>query len=233
MYNKLLSSLEDYSPLSTDMSGLEGFLQPDINQNRLSVQLGLENLDNGDMRSKYLQYKTTMNESDQMVQKEAHLHVHTLDNRYYRIYISPNNLMDSNTFQNKFCTFLDGLVEGQVVRILFGASLNGWWNDISLGPLISSMRNCRAKVITSIIGRCGCPETYLWMFGHERTFSDYGEIQFTGIQKILKQFPVYKDYFDYIFSRAVMLRVITEEQKTVLMTTNTSIFWNKSVQSAQ
>lgn len=232
MYTNLLSSVDDYNPGSADMSGFEGFLQPSINQNALSIQLGLENLDNGDIRSKYIQYKATMNEGDAVGQKEAHLHVHTLDNRYYRIYISPNNLMDSNTFQNKLCTFLDGLVEGQIVRILFGASLNGWWNDISLGSLISSMRNCKAKVITSVIGRCGCPETYLWMFGHERTFSDYGEIQFTGVQKILKQFPAYQDYFDYIFSRAVALRVITEEQKNVLMTTNTSIFWNKSMQNS-
>lgn len=213
-------------------SGTEGFLQaPFIGKNHPRRQFALTNLEDPDVIREFHKYRITMNKASQNGQcqrSEAKLHLCTLDQKSFRIYISPENWIDSNSFQNKFNTFLMSLQEGHSVRLMLGASLDGWMYDVALGSLITSIRNTKANIVTSVVGQCGSPETYLWLFGKSRTISKYGDIRFSGVLNILKQFPAYSSYFSYIFGRAVELNIISEEQKEKLMTSNDILFFNYS-----
>lgn len=212
--------------------GLEGFIQdPFISKNHPRKQFALTNLDNPEVIREYNRYKTVLNRTAQehgCQRREAKLHLCTLDQKSFRIYISPENWIDSNSFQNKFNTFLMSLQEGHSVRLMLGASIDGWMYDVALGSLITSIRNTKADIVTSVVGQCGSPETYLWLFGKNRTMSKYGDIRFSGVLNILKQFPAYSSYFSYIFGRAVELNIISEEQKEKLMTSNDILFFNYS-----
>lgn len=210
--------------------GLEGFIQdPFVSKDHPRRNFSLTNLESPEVIREYNRYKTVLNRTAQeggCQRREARLNLCTLDQRSFRIYISPENWIDSNAFQNKFCTFLMSLQPEHDVRLVLGASLDGWMYDVALGSLITALRNTKAQVITSVVGQCGSPETYLWLFGKKRTFSRYGDIRFSGVLNILKQFPAYKSYFSYIFSRAIELNILTEEQKEKLMTSNDIIFFN-------
>lgn len=225
MYDNLFEHIPSDTEPETIL-GLEGFIQtPVLHKNHPINKYDLADLDSPDIKEHYNQYKRTF-ACDSPNAPASMLNICTIDQKSFRIYISSRNALDSNAFQNKFCTFLSSLREGQLVRLILGASLDGWWNSIALGSLITAISSCKAEIVTSIVGRCGPPETYLWLFGNRRTFSRYGEIQFSGIHTILKQWPVYEYYFDYIFSKAVELNLITEEQKEKLMTSNDLVFLN-------
>lgn len=218
------------SEVEEDGLGLEGFVQaPFVSKDHPRNNFSLTNLDSPEVIREYNRYKTVLNRTAQeggCQRREAKLNLCTLDQRSFRIYISPENWIDSNAFQNKFCTFMMSLQPEHNVRLVLGASLDGWMYDVALGSLITALRTTKAATIASVVGQCGSPETYLWLFGKERTFSRYGEIRFSGVLNILKQFPAYHSYFHYIFGRAIELNILTEEDRAKLMSSNDIMFFN-------
>lgn len=224
--NDAFGSVVDYETAI----GQEGFIQaPIVALDHPVRDLMLVDPQSPNISREYNRYKAELNKlaaGPGGQRRETLVNLCTVDQTSFRIYISPENWLDSNAFQNRFATFMSSLQENHTVRLVFGASLDGWYFDIALGCLINSIVRCKAKVITSVVGQCGSPETYLWLFGKERTFSTYGAIRFSGVHNILKQFPAYETYFSYIFSKAVELDYLTEEQKKKLMESNDVIFYD-------
>ncbi len=218
------------SDITEEELGLEGFVQaPFVSKDHPRNNFDLTNLDSAEVIQEYKRYRAALNRTAQeggCQRREAKLNLCTLDQTSFRIYISPENWIDSNSFQNKFCTFMMSLQPEHNVRLVLGASLEGWMYDVALGSLITALSSTKANVVTSVVGQCGSPETYLWLFGKQRTFSRYGDIRFSGVLNILKQFPAYHSYFDYIFSRAIELGILTEDDKTKLLTSNDILFFN-------
>ena len=214
----------EYESKEIVVNGLEGFNQTlDINPDSARFNLFNSNEDSNFsvLYSQYLSCRNMDQDPD-----AVKLFVRTMDNKSFRLYLSHKNYLDSNGYQNAFCLLLSSLKEGQSVRIILGNSLDSWWEVLSLGPMLHAMQNCKAEVITSVVGRCGSVESFIWLFGKHRTFNQYGEISFRGIRSVLASYPVYKDYFLYLFEKVMMYNIITEEQKEMLLTTDNTVHLN-------
>lgn len=147
------------------------------------------------------------------------LHIRTVDNKIFRIYFCANTIIDSPYFQNRFCLFMDGLQEDQTVILEMGTGLNGSMPDTQLGMMISSIRHCKARVITLAAGRCGFAESCLFIYGKDKIISPYGALLFTGIKSYEDSAPMYMHYFKQIFTDALREEVIDNEGYDTLTTT--------------
>ena len=147
------------------------------------------------------------------------LHIRTADNIVFRVYLCANTLLDSPYFQNRLCLFLDGLNSNQIVIIEMGSGIGGSTPDPQLGMIISSIRNCKAKVVTIAAGRCGFGESCLFIYGKEKIISPYGALFFNGLQAYSEMLPMYIPYFKQIFDDALSEQVIDESTHEVLTKT--------------
>lgn len=152
------------------------------------------------------------------------LHIRTTDNILFRLYLCGNTYIDSPYFQNRFCLFLDSLTEQQKVIIELGTGINGTFPNLQLGMMISSIRNCRANVITLAAGRCGFSESCLFIYGKQKVISPYGALMFTGLKCYKDKIPTkYTQYFINIFKDALKEDIISEEVYNTLVSTGKSI----------
>ena len=147
------------------------------------------------------------------------LHIRTMDNKVFRIYFCANTIIDSPYFQNRFCLFLDSLQSDQTVILEMGTGLNGSMPDTQLGMMISSIRNCKARVIGLAAGRCGFAESCLFVYCKDKIISPYGALLFTGIKSYEDGGPMYVPYFNQIFKDALQEEVIDQAGYEALTTT--------------
>lgn len=147
------------------------------------------------------------------------LHIRTIDNKVFRVYFCANTIIDSPYFQNRFCLFMDSLQEDQTVILEMGTGVNGSMPDTQLGMMISSIRNCKARVVALAAGRCGFAESCLFVYCKDKIISPYGALLFTGLKSYEDGGPMYVPYFKQIFSDALKEEIIDQEGYDALINT--------------
>ena len=182
---------------------------------------GTESLENKNTKEIKMSFKG--NTQEEKNNPGTRLHVRTADNVVYRIYFCANTIIDSPYFQNRFCLFLDSLKPNQTAIIELGTGLGGSFPNAQLGMMISSIRNCKARVITIASGRCGFGESCLFIYGKDKIISPYGAIMFTGIKAYSDAWPMYVPYFTQIFKDALEQDIITQEHFDILINTGKNV----------
>lgn len=139
--------------------------------------------------------------------------IRTRDNINFRIYM-PSDLMMTRTYITNLCLFLSQLTEDQTVTFILGAKLI---DEIAtnLGAVIAAMTSCRGKIITVAAGYCSIPESFIWMYGHERYIFRYGALTF-GKTDLVRYVNKYDEYFNTAFERGRELGLLTDDDLTNL-----------------
>lgn len=157
--------------------------------------------------------------------RQTRLYLHTTDQINYWLYFTEMTNYDDVIFQNRFVKLLHTLDERCTLHIHIGNGNFTYYPIFSYGNIIDAIQRTRATVITHINGRASFSETCIWLFGHERVISEFSTLCFSGLQKFLQgtgsnTFAPWRQYFDTILSRAVSLNILTEKEKTDLMSTS-------------
>lgn len=145
--------------------------------------------------------------------KDSPLLVRTSDGKNFRIYMKSSEWF-TQPYINRLCRFLDSRQTSDTVTFVLGSKMSDYQAHI-LGSLISSMMSCNAQVTTIVAGYCGICETIIWCFGKNRVVYRYGALTF-GHTRIVKDCPVYMNYFDVFYQQAVQIGVLTQEEATKL-----------------
>lgn len=230
-HEQLLSGLDVFDSTETSdklLSGsMEGFYQiPDTVLNRTISELELNNddLSKDELVRNLAKYNAMCQQKNSKNVPGVTLYVKTVDKVHYRVYIATNNWISSAYYQNKLCALLTHLKPEQSCTLYLGSGV-GHWSDLpTFGAVITHMQECQGTVRTICAGKCASPETLLWLYGKEREISIYGSLQFVGIKRILEFRPSAAGYFDAVYSRAVEIGILTEDEKQKLMTSNHIIF---------
>ena len=157
---------------------------------------------------------------ERMREMRERLLINSHDNVNFNLYITEITELDQPKFQNRFCKLLRTLSENQTLHIHTGNFVYGYFPAYNMGCLLDAIMRARCKVITHINGRASFTETVLWMYGHERQISEFGTILFVGMQDRFKWSPEWYDHFAKMYTRAVELKLLTEEEKTMCLTSN-------------
>lgn len=150
--------------------------------------------------------------------------ISTKDNTIFRLYITEMTEYDDPVYQKRFCKFLRTLSPTQTLHIHTG---NGCYDDYPIytyGCMIDAIQRTSGKVITNLNGRSSFSEVVLWMYGHERYLSEFATVSFIGLQKHLEWSPCWRSYFETILDRAVEIKIITNDEKNTLLTTNKTLY---------
>lgn len=142
-------------------------------------------------------------------QAQVPLMIRTNNQRDYRVYLKAEMYM-SHPYINGLMRFLDSRNAGETVTFVLGTQVDNAQAHV-LGPVISAIQDCKAKVITIAAGYCSIPESFIWCYGHERHMLRYGALSF-GKTDFILVCEAYKAYFDICFQRARSLGVLTDEQ---------------------
>ena len=135
--------------------------------------------------------------------------IRTNENKTFRVYFR-GICGFSGGFKNKLCRFLDTRTEDQTVSFIVGSTLSDTCAHM-VGPIISAMTMCRAKVNVIAAGCCSIPETMLWVFAKDgRGVMRYGALNF-GITDIVRACEAYSAYFDNFLAKSIELGVLTAE----------------------
>lgn len=143
--------------------------------------------------------------------------IRTTDNTNFRIYMRSDAILLPKEV-NKLCRFIDTRKPNESITFILGVSLCDEQSQL-MGPLLSSIIECKAKVKTIAAGMCSLCETMIWVFGHEREIYKYGALIFAK-PEFLKACGEYKHYYDVVYSKAKEIGVITDEQIAKIYSTN-------------
>lgn len=145
----------------------------------------------------------------------------TTDNVIFRLYLTEMTEYDDPTYQRRFCKFMRCLSGTQTLHFHMGCGCYGWYPIYTYGCMVDAMQRTQGKVITHLNGRSSFSETILWLYGHERVVSEFTTITFKGLQGFLERgFANWRSYFETFFLRAMDLKLITKDEKDMLLTTN-------------
>lgn len=133
--------------------------------------------------------------------------IRTSDNKNYRVYVK-TECWFTGEYIARLCRFLDSRVEDETVTFILGARMLEWQSHL-IGAVISSISDCKAKVITIAAGYCSIPETMIWAFGDERVVYRYGALSF-GRTDFVDRCAAYEAYFDVFFERSKEIGIITD-----------------------
>lgn len=140
-----------------------------------------------------------------------------------RLYITDRTDLAHPLFQNKFC-FLLGSLGDKKLDIYLGNSIYSYMPMCTLGCILDALLTTEGDVTVHVCGRCGMPETMMWLHSKNKCITQYGSLYLSGVGRILEQFPMWREYYEQIFLKAKVLGLITDEDVVDLMTTNNLIY---------
>lgn len=152
----------------------------------------------------------------------------TSDNVNFNLYFTEYTDLDHPKFQNRFCKLLRTLSQNAQLHIHMGNGIYGYYPIFSYGNVIDAIQRTQSKIVAHVNGRAGFCETSLWLFAHERVISEFGSLYFTGMQQYLEWYPRWHFFYEFIFNRAVDLKILTQEEMDQLMTTNMDIYLSRA-----
>lgn len=163
---------------------------------------------------------------DMKKRKEANtrLLLSTKDNVNFRLYITEMTEYDDPMYQRRLSKFLRCLDEKQTLHIHLGCGCYGNFPVYSYGSVIDAIQRTRGKIITHLNGRSSFSETILWIYGDERVISEFTTITFKGLQNYFENgFAEWRAYFETFFNRAMDIKLITKDEKEMLLTSNKTL----------
>lgn len=152
------------------------------------------------------------------------LYLYSDNGVHIRLYMSEVNAPDLPLYQNKLCYLLNKLDSKKSLDIYLGNGIGGPFPICTVGNIFSALMNCKANVRIHMNGRGSMLESCLWLHGHKKIISPYGSLCFTGVGRLLESYPQWRGYYETIFTKAMNLNLITENDLADLMTTNYIIF---------
>lgn len=154
--------------------------------------------------------------------QRRHVFIRMADEHNYRIYMTSDMAFDTANL-NLLCRFLDSRSREDTVTFILGANMDDYAWSYNVGSVIAAMRSCQANVRAIAAGYCSITETIIWSFACERDIYHYGALTI-GIDDIVKWCPVYTAYFNAFLARAMVIGILTEQERDELLKTRRSIF---------
>jgi len=143
---------------------------------------------------------------------------------HIRLYIPEYIWIGHPIYQNNICYLLNKLDSKKTLDIYLGNGIGGATPDCTIGNIFSAITNSKANVRIHMNGRGSMIETCLWLHGHKKIISPYGALCLVGVGRLLESFPQWRGYYETIYTKALRLNLITENDLADLLTTNYMIF---------
>lgn len=131
----------------------------------------------------------------------------------------------THTYIHKFCRFLDTLPEDATVNIYLGAHLEA---EVAMDTpsILSAIISSKCKVHAVACGPTSAFETAIYCFADSREFRKYGYLMFTRPSYVKKHYKEWAHINQMIFTKAIELNLLTEDQMNDILTYNNTIIIN-------